>query len=97
MVNRYSYIWDYLTTTGGGEDADGNPIAAIETWVPFECDVQTSAGRFIVGPNGDNINITYSIFTKIDTLGAVKLRDTDGVEYVVLQHHDYKLNFEIWV
>lgn len=93
---RYSYIWDYLTTTGGGEDVDGNPIAATQTWVPFECDVQTSAGRFIVGPNGDNINVTYSIFTEINTLGAVKLRDDKGVEYVVLQNHFYR-QFEIWV
>ena len=97
MVNRYGYLWDYLTTTGGGEDVDGNPIAAVETWTQFECDVQTSAGRFIVGPNGDNINVTYSIFTKVDTLVSTKLRDDKGVEHTVLQHHNYKLNFEIWV
>lgn len=97
MVNRYSYIWEYLTTTGGGEDADGNPVAAIETWVQFECDVQTTAGRFIVGPNGDNITVTYSLFTKVDILGAVKVRDDKGVEFNTLQIHDYKINREIWV
>ena len=97
MVSRYGYIWEYLTTTGGGEDADGNPIAAVETWVPFSCDVQTSSGNFVAGANGDKINVSYSVFTKVDTLGAVKLRDDKGVEHTVLQHHNYKLNFEIWV
>ena len=97
MVNRYGYIWEYLTTIGGGEDADGNPIAATETWVPFECDVQTSYGRFVVGTNGDNITITYSLFTKIDVLGAVRVRSDKGIEFNVLQIHDYKINREIWV
>ena len=99
MVNRYGYTWEYLTLTSGGEDADGNPISGTETWTEFECDVQTSSGRFVVGANGDNINVTYSLFTKIDT-GVVKgskVRDENGVEYVVLQVHDYSLNFEIWV
>jgi len=97
MVNRYGYIWEYLTTSGGGEDADGNPIAATEVWVPFECDVQTSSGRFVVGTNGDNITITYSLFTKVDVLGAVRVRSDKGIEFNVLQIHNYKINREIWV
>lgn len=97
MVNRYGYTWEYLTTTDGGQDSDGNPVAAVETWVPFECDVQTSSGNFVTGTNGDKINVSYSIFTKIDTLGATKVRDSSSKEYTVLQHHDYSLNFEIWV
>ena len=97
MVDRYGYTWEYLTTSGGGEDADGNPIASTETWVPFSCDVQTSAGNFIVGTNGDNITVTYSLFTKVDVLGAVRVRSDAGVEFNVLQIHDYKINREIWV
>ena len=96
MVNRYSYIWEYLTTTGGGEDADGNPVAATETWVPFECDVQTSSGRFVAGANGDKINVSYSLFTKVDILDATKVRDDSGNEFTVLQKHNYT-QFEIWV
>lgn len=97
MVNRYGYTWEYLTTSGGGEDADGNPIVAVEVWVPFYCDAQTSSGNFIVGTNGDNIAVTYSLFTKVDVLGAVRVRSDAGIEFNVLQIHDYKINREIWV
>jgi hypothetical protein len=99
MVNRYGYTWEYLTTSGGGEDADGNPIAAIEVWVPFECDVQAglSGGSYAVGVNGDNITVTYSLFTKVNVLGAVRVRSDAGIEFNVLQIHDYKINREIWV
>ena len=99
MVNRYGYTWEYLTTSGGGFDDDGNPIAATETWTSFECDVQTSSGRYVVGPNGDNINVSYSVFTSVNTglKKGDKVRDPDGIEYSVLQYHDYNINFEIWV
>jgi hypothetical protein len=97
MVNRYGYTWEYLATAGGGEDADGNPIAANEAWVTFKCDVQASSGSFVAGSNGDKINVSYSVFTKVDTLGAFKLKDDKGVIHTVLQNHNYKLNFEIWV
>ena len=98
MVKRYGYNWEYLTTSDGGEDENGNPIAATEVWTEFECDVQTSSGRFVAGDTGDNIPITYSLFTKVDT-GVVKggkVR-SGSVEYTVLQEHNYNLNYEIWV
>lgn len=99
MVNRYGYTWEYLTVSGGGFDGDGNPIAATEAWTEFECDVQTGAGAFVAGANGDNINVTYSIFTKAVTglSNGGRIRDESGKEYVVLQVHPYNLNYEIWV
>jgi len=99
MVERYGYTWEFLAVTSGGEDADGNPIAGAETWTEFECDVQTSSGRFVTDDNGDKISVTYSLFTKVET-GLVrggKVRDENGIEYTVLQPHNYKLNYEIWV
>ena len=99
MVNRYGYKWEYLTTSGGGEDENGDPIAATEVWTEFECDVQTSSGRFVTGDTGDNIPVTYSLFTKVNT-GVVKggkVRDEKMKEYTVLQIHNYNLNYEIWV
>jgi len=98
MVNRYGYKWEYLTTSGGGEDENGDPIAATEVWTEFECDVQTSSGRFVSVDTGDNIPVTYSLFTKVNT-GVVKggkVR-SGSVEYTVLQEHNYNLNYEIWV
>jgi len=98
MVKRYGYTLEYLTTSGGGEDANGNPIAPTKVWTPFKCDVQTSSGRFVAGDTGDNIPVTYSIFTNINT-GVVKggkVRN-GSVEYTVLQAHNYNLNYEIWV
>ena len=99
MVERYGYTWEYLALVSGGEDADGNPIAGTETWTPFECDVQTSSGRFVTNDNGDNIPVSYSVFTKVDTqlYRGGKVRDENGKEYTVLQVHDYKLNYEIWL
>lgn len=98
MVERYGYIWEYLTTTGGGIDANGDPIAASEVWTEFECDIQTSSGRFVAGTNGDNIPVTYSIFTPVNTgiIRGGKVRN-GIVVYTVLQVHDYKINYEIWV
>lgn len=99
MVNRYGYNWEYLTETGGGETTDGDPIAATQTWTEFSCDVQTSSGRFVANENGDNISVTYSIFTKVNTnlVRGGKVRDENGKVYTVLQAHNYKLNYEIWV
>lgn len=99
MVERYGYTWEYLALSGGGNDADGNPIASTETWTPFECDIQTSSGRFIANDNGDKIPVSYSIFTKVNTglSRGGKVRDENQKEYTVLQPHDYKLNYEIWV
>ena len=99
MVNRYGYNWEYLTLTGGGDDSDGNPIAATQTWTSFECDVQTASGRFVAGETGDNISVTYSIYTKVETnlIRGGKVRDENDKEYTVLQAHNYTLNYEIWV
>ena len=98
MVSRYGYTCEYLTFSGGGTDANGDPIAVMETWTPFKCDVQTSSGRFVVGDNGDNIPVTYLLFTNVNT-GVVKggkVRN-GGVEYTILQEHNYKLNYVIWL
>jgi hypothetical protein len=99
MVERYGYTWNYLSVVSGGNDPDGNPIAGAETWTPFECDVQTGSEKFVAGDNGDRIPVSYSIFTKVNT-GLVrggKVKDENGVTYTVLQVHNYKLNYEIWV
>ncbi len=101
MVIRYGYTWEYLKLTEAipPKDDDGNPIAATEEWIPFECDVQTSSGNFVTNENGDKISVTYSIFTKVDTglARGGKVRDENGKEYTVLQVHNYKLNYEVWV
>lgn len=99
MVKRYGYTWQYNFTTGGGEDADGNPIAGIKIWKGFECDVQTSSGNFVAGTNGDKIAVSYSIFTKdyrAAEIGDV-LKDTNLKEHTVLQVHNYGGKYEIWV
>lgn len=96
---RYGYTWEYLTSTSGGQDADGNPLAPSDVWTEFECDIQTGSGNFVSNDEGDNISVTYSIFTKVVTnliLGG-KVRDENLKEYKVLQVHNYKLNYEIWV
>ena len=100
MVERYGYQWGFKDNiSGGGEDADGNPIAETFVWGLFRCDVQSAAGRFIAGPNGDNIALTYSLFTSINpkfNLGD-QIRSDKGEIFTVLQIHDYKINYEIWV
>ena len=99
MVNRYGYTWEYLSVSAGGTDANGNPISATETWTSFECDVQTGSGNFVANDQGDNISVTYSIFTKVNTnlVKGGKVRDENLKEYTVLQAHNYTLNYEIWV
>lgn len=99
MVNRYGYEWEYLAVTGTLIDTNRNPVAGTETWTKFQCDVQTSSGRFVAGQNGDKINVSYLLFTNVAT-GLVKggkVRDESGKVYTVLNIHDYKLNYEIWV
>lgn len=99
MVKRYGYTWEYLTVVLKPNDADGNPVAPTETWTSFECDVQTSSGRFVTNSNGDKIAVSYSLFTKVNTGLSIggKVKDENGTEYIVLMPHDYKINFEIWV
>ena len=82
MVNRYGYKWEYLTTSDGGEDENGDPIAPTEVWTPFRCDVQTSSRQFVAGDTG--------------VVKGGKVRDEKMKEYTVLQIHPYT-QFEIWV
>lgn len=99
MVNRYGYNWEYLTSVAGTPDVDGNPTTPTDTWTSFECDVQTGSEKFITNDVGDNISVTYSIFTKVVTnlVRGGKVRDENLKEYTVLQAHNYTLNYEIWV
>ena len=98
MVKRYQNIWTYISVTGGGTSADGDPLFVTETLKTFKCDAQTVAGRFIAGANGDNIPLHYSLFTKVNTglSKGDKVIGEDGEEYTVLQIHFYT-QYEIWV
>ncbi len=100
MVERYGYIWEYKeNVAGGGVDADGNPIPETFDWQSFSCDVQTSSGNFVAGPNGDNIPVRYSIFYEYLPRFEVgdQIRSDKGEIFTVLQIHNYKINTEIWV
>ena len=100
MVNRYGYTWQYLTSVEKADDEDGNPTSPTDTWADFECDVQTSSGRYVKNDNGDRVDVSFSIFTKIDTSLSIggRVRDENQKEYVVLQIWTYgSLNHEIWV
>lgn len=98
MVKRYPNIWTYISVTGGGTSADGNPLAVTKTLTTFECDAQTGSGKFIAGANGDNIPVHYSLFTKVNTglKKGDKVISEDGEEFTVLQIHFYT-QYEIWV
>lgn len=99
MVKRYGYTWEYLTVSGGGKDNDGNPIEPTESWTPFQCDEQAETSRFVVGQNGDNIPVSYSLYTNVNTglvKGAKVKNSRTGEIFTVLQIHPYQ-TFEIWV
>lgn len=98
MVKRYPNIWTYITITGGGTSADGDPLSVTKTLTTFKCDAQTSSGKFIAGVNGDNIPVHYTLFTKVNTglSNGDKVIGEDGKKYTVLQIHLYT-QYEIWV
>ena len=83
---RYGFTWYLQTLTGGGVDANNDPIAQIATWVPFKCDAQLQSGRFIVGGSGDKINITYAVYVgqELTFSKGVNVKDHNGVERSIL-------------
>ena len=101
MVERYGYIMFLLTLSGGGLDENHDPIPETETWTPFECDVQTSSGRFVVAANGDKIAVQYKLFIPLPTDLVFKkggtVKNPDGETFKVLQSFDYRLNLEVWL
>lgn len=84
---RYGFTWNLQTLTGGGVDANNDPIPQIATWTPFICDAQLQTGRFVVNGLGDKINITYSVYVSDKELTFLKgatVKDHNNVERVIL-------------
>jgi hypothetical protein len=89
MVTRYGFTWYLLSLTGGGVDANNDPIAQTAIWTPFLCDAQLASGRFVVGATGDQITLTYSVFfAPGQGLTFVKggtVKDHHDVERIILE------------
>ena len=86
---RFGFTWYLQSLTGGGVDANNDPIAQTATWTPFKCDAQSQSGRFIVSATGDQINLTYSVFYApgqgLTFLNGGTVKDHHGVERKVLE------------
>lgn len=89
MVNRYGYTWQIAVLSGGGKDINNDPIPQDKEWTNFKCDAQPATGRYIVGQNGDKIEISYQVWAMpnqgitLSRGGLVK--DHEGVERIILQ------------
>jgi len=85
---RYGFTWYLQTLTGGGVDANNDPIAQTVDWIPFVCDAQLQTGRFVVSGLGDKINITYAVYVapgqELTFLKGVNVKDHNGVERIIL-------------
>lgn len=86
---RFGFNWHLLSLSGGGVDANKDPIAQTATWTPFICDAQTASGRFIVGANGDQINISYAVFAApgqgVSFVKGGTVKDHLGTERTILE------------
>jgi hypothetical protein len=86
---RFGFNWFLLSLSAGGLDANNDPIAQVATWIPFVCDAQSASGRFIVGNNGDQINISYAVFVapgqNVSFVKGGTVRDHLGTERIILE------------
>ena len=85
---RYGYIWSIATLSGGGTDANTDPIQQTKTWKTFLCDAQPSTGRYMVNQNGDKIEIAYLVFAMPNQGIILKrgglVKDHEGIERTIL-------------
>lgn len=86
---RYPFTWHLQILTGGGLDANNDPVAQTKTWTPFTCDAQGSTGRFAVGGSGDTIAVSYLVFYALGQgltfKAGANVRDHNGIERVILE------------
>ena len=86
---RFGFTWYLQSLSGGGLDANYDPIPQTAIWTPFKCDAQLASGRFVLGATGDQINLTYSVFFApgqgLTFLKGATVRDHHGVERIVLE------------
>lgn len=86
---RYGFTWHLQTLSGGGVDANNDPIPQTQDWTPFTCDAQGQTGRFTLSGTGDQISISYIVYYALGQgltfeKGA-NVRDHKGVERVILE------------
>ena len=86
---RYGFIWHLQTLTGGGVDANNDPIAPTESWTPFICDAQSGSGNFSVSSTGDKINISYLVYYALGQgltfKKGARVNDHNGIERIILE------------
>ena len=85
---RFGYIWSIATLSGGGTDANNDPIPYVKTWTTFKCDAQPSTGRYTISPSLDQIEIAYQVWAMPNqgitlTRGGL-VKDHDGIERIIL-------------
>lgn len=83
IMVKTGYI-SFISQTGGGQDADGNPVSPVKTNSSYvECNlaVITSKYEFIV--DGQYKQAEYSIYVESD-----KIRDIDVQSIKEIQIHD---------
>lgn len=101
MSFRYGYTWSYDVSTGGGKDANGDPIAASLTSTPFECDAQTDKGSFSADFGGDNVTSSFFVAIPLSTVLTFNkgqfVTDHNGKKRRVINFIVTKLSRELWV
>lgn len=98
---KTGYI-SFITSTGGGQDANGNPIAPVETVSEFiVCNLKTVTREYKFMVEGQYIQAKYSCYVEqymIDALGVdlttvknVKLQDNNGnlIDTFQVQYIEY--------